>query len=105
VLGVLPIAAANVASHFVVRAKSGRRGVATRAVLGARRSELLLHDLGESVLVAATALAVALVFACGAMQIFVALATTGYPRLGGVALTRGGNLKEEPVTAADREVA
>jgi putative ABC transport system permease protein len=89
---VLLIAAANVANLFMVRIESRRREVALRSALGARRSDVAAHYLGESMLVAAGAAAVALAFAHLAMRAMMALAPPGFPRLGEVSLTAGAVL-------------
>jgi putative ABC transport system permease protein len=86
---VLLIAAANVANLFLVRIESRRREVALRSALGAGRGDLAVHHLGESMLVAAGAAALALLFAHVAMRAMVALAPPGFPRLLEVSLTSG----------------
>lgn len=86
VLIVLLVAAANVATLFLVRAEGRRQEVAVRAALGARRAGLVGHFLAESLLVALAAGAAGLAAAAGAVRLFVALAPPAIPRLDELAL-------------------
>jgi putative ABC transport system permease protein len=84
---VLLIAGANVANLFLVRLETRRREVALRAALGARRVDLAWHHLGESVLIAAGAMFVALLLTLGALHVMMLLAPPHFPRLGEIELT------------------
>jgi putative ABC transport system permease protein len=81
VLIVLLVAAANVATLFLVRAEGRRHEVAVRTALGAGRGGLLAHFLAESLWVAAVAGAAALALAVGAVRVFTSLAPPAVPRL------------------------
>lgn len=81
VLIVLLVAAANVATLFLVRAEGRRREVAIRSALGAGRGKLVGHFLAESVWIAAAAGAAGLALAAGAVALFRSLAPATVPRL------------------------
>ena len=78
---VLLIAAANVASLFLIRIDARRREIALRAALGADRGRLALHFLAESMLLAVGAAVGALVLAFLLLRVTLALAPTNLPRL------------------------
>jgi putative ABC transport system permease protein len=78
---VLLIAAANVASLFLIRIDARRRELALRAALGADRARLALHFLAESMLLAGGAAIGALVLAFLLLRVVLALAPTNLPRL------------------------
>ncbi|MBW3535985.1 MAG: ABC transporter permease, partial [Gemmatimonadetes bacterium] len=86
VLIVLIMAAANVATLFLVRAEGRRQEVAIRAALGARPAGLIGHFLSESLVVAAAAGAAGLLAAAGAVRLFRSLAPPGVPRLDEIAI-------------------
>jgi putative ABC transport system permease protein len=86
---VLLIACANVANLYLVRIETRRREVAVRGALGAGRRDLLVHFLGESLIVAAGAAALGVLLAWAGTRVLVALAPENFPRLGDVALTSG----------------
>jgi putative ABC transport system permease protein len=83
---VLLMAAANVANLFLVRLEAHRREAAVRAALGAGRAHLAVHYLSESLLLALSAGALALLLAWGALHVFIAVAPPSIPRLASVAL-------------------
>ena len=78
---VMLIAAANVASLFLIRIEARRREVAMRAALGADRARLAMHFLCESMLLAAGAAAGAIVLAIVLLRVVLTLAPSNLPRL------------------------
>lgn len=78
---VLLIAAANVASLFLIRIDARRREIALRAALGADRGRLAMHFLSESMLLAIGAAAGAIALAFLLLRVVLALAPTTLPRL------------------------
>jgi putative ABC transport system permease protein len=78
---VMLIAAANVASLFLIRIEARRREVAMRAALGADGRRLALHFLCESMLLAVGAAAGAIALSIALLRIVIALAPTNLPRL------------------------
>jgi predicted permease len=83
---VLIVACANVANLMLVRADSRQVELAVRQALGASRLQILLHFLGESVVLAATSAAAALAMAWGAVRALVAFGPADVPRLGELAI-------------------
>lgn len=83
---VLLIACANVANLFMVRAEARRREQTVRAAMGAERAHFAVHYLTESLLLSLAAGAVGLLLAWAGVQLLVALAPQGLPRLDEVAL-------------------
>jgi predicted permease len=78
---VLLIACANVANLLLVRLETRRRELAIRAAIGARRSDVAREALIESVALAASGLALALVLVFASTRWLVSLAPPGIPRL------------------------
>ncbi|HEV7704418.1 MAG TPA: ABC transporter permease, partial [Gemmatimonadaceae bacterium] len=78
---VLLIAAANVASLFLIRIDARRREIALRSALGADRGRLALHFLAESMLLVSGAAVGALVLSFLLLHVVLALAPTNLPRL------------------------
>jgi putative ABC transport system permease protein len=83
---VLLIAVANVANLFLVRIDARRREVAVRTALGAGRSQLAVHFLAESLLIAVIAAAGAIGLAYALLHLVVATAPQSLPRLSEVTL-------------------
>lgn len=81
VLIVLLVAAANVATLFLVRAEARRQEVAVRAALGAGRAGLVGHFLAESLWVALAGAAAGLGIAWAAVRLFTSVAPPAIPRL------------------------
>jgi predicted permease len=78
---ILLIACANVANLGLVRAEADLREAAIRSALGASRGQLVSAMLTESVVSAAVAGVVGLGLAAGGIQLLLALAPEGIPRL------------------------
>ncbi len=78
---VLVIVYANVANLFLVRAEARRREVAIRAALGAGAGAIARHFLAESLVLASSGGALAMVLALWGMDAFTHLAPDGVPRL------------------------
>jgi predicted permease len=83
---VLLIAAANVANLFLVRIDARQREAAVRMALGANRTQLGLHYLAESGVLALVAGIAAVGIAFGLLHIVLAIAPQSLPRLEEVAL-------------------
>jgi predicted permease len=79
---VLLIACANVANLLIVRAEGRQQELAVRAALGASRGRLAGELLFESLIIGLLGSVVGLAFAYGALEILLAIAPTGLPRLG-----------------------
>jgi predicted permease len=86
---VLLVAWANVANLMLIRADGRQLELAVREALGASRLRIVTHFLGESLVLAASAAALALFAAWGAVRALVAFGPTDVPRLGelGIGLT------------------
>ncbi len=78
---VLLVACANVANLLLVRVESRRQELAIRAALGADRRNMVAGLLLESLVLGCAGSAIGLGFAYGALQLIVAAAPTGLPRL------------------------
>ncbi len=78
---VLLIACANVANLFLVRAEGRQQELAIHAALGASRTRIAWELLSESMALGVAGGAVGLVFARLAIQLLVALAPQGLPRV------------------------
>ena len=78
---VLLVAWANVSNLMLIRADGRQLELAVREALGASRLRILTHFLGESLVLTATAGAVALLAAWGAVHALVAFGPTDVPRL------------------------
>ena len=89
---VLLVAWANVANLMLIRADGRQLELAVREALGASRLRIVTHFLGESIVLAATAAALALLAAWGAVRALVAFGPADVPRLAelGVGLTTVG---------------
>jgi putative ABC transport system permease protein len=83
---VLLIAAANVVNLFLVRIDARGREMAVRRALGADRSHLAAHYLGESLLLAGVSALGAIVLAAGLLRVVLMLAPGDLPRLAEVSL-------------------
>jgi len=78
---VLLVAWANVSNLMLIRADGRQLELAVREALGASRLRILTHFLGESLVLTATAGAIALVAAWGSVRALVAFGPTDVPRL------------------------
>ncbi len=78
---VLLIAAANVASLFLIRIDARRKEIALRTALGAGRRHLMAHFLSESMLLAAGAAAGAVALAFLLLRLILSFAPSNLPRL------------------------
>ena len=78
---VLLIAAANVANLFLVRMEARRREVALRTALGARRADLAIHYLAESLLLSLVAGLAAVALGDGLLHVVLSIAPQSLPRL------------------------
>jgi predicted permease len=78
---VLLVACANVANLLLVRVEGRRQELAIRAALGADRRNMVAGLLLESLVLGCAGSAIGLGFAYGALQLIVAAAPTGLPRL------------------------
>ena len=78
---VLLVACANVANLLLVRVEGRRQELAIRTALGAGRTRITRGLLFESVMLALTGSLLGLALAYGALQVLVAMAPTGLPRL------------------------
>lgn len=78
---VLLVACANVANLLLVRVEGRRQELAIRAALGAGRRNMIAGLLLESLMLGCAGSAIGLGLAYGALQLIVAAAPTGLPRL------------------------
>jgi putative ABC transport system permease protein len=78
---VLLVAWANVSNLMLIRADGRQLELAVREALGASRLRIVTHFLGESLVLAAAAGAVALLAAWGAVRALVAFGPADVPRL------------------------
>lgn len=79
---LLLISCVNVSGLMLARGLDRRREMAIRAVLGARRSQVVRYFLEESLLLSLAGAAIGLLFSVWAVSIFKALSPPGYvPRL------------------------
>jgi len=78
---VLLVAWANVSNLMLIRADGRQLELAVREALGASHLRILTHFLGESLVLTATAGAIALVAAWGSVRALVAFGPTDVPRL------------------------
>ncbi len=78
---VLVVACANVANLFLLRAEHRQREIALRAALGAGRRQIARHFVSESGLIAALGGMLGLVTADAGIQLLIAAAPGGIPRL------------------------
>jgi predicted permease len=78
---VLLVAWANVANLMLIRADGRQLELAVREALGATRLRIVTHFLGESLVLGATAAALALFAAWGAVRALVAFGPAEVPRL------------------------
>jgi predicted permease len=78
---VLLIACANVANLLLVRVDGRRQELAIRAALGAGWRRIATELMFESVILGLLGSLLGLALACGALQLLVALAPTGLPRI------------------------
>ena len=83
---VLLIACANVANLMIVRAEGRQQELAIRAALGASRGRIACELLFESLVIGLLGGALGLALAYGALQLLLAMAPTGLPRLGEIAI-------------------
>lgn len=83
---LLLVVCANVANLLLVRGLRRRRELALRAALGASRGTLVRDMVGESLVLAGVATAVAWFLAAGATRGLLALAPAGIPRVDEVAM-------------------
>jgi len=78
---VLLVACANVANLLLVRVEGRRQELAIRAALGAARKNIIGGLLLESLVLGCVGSVIGLGLACGALNLIVAAAPTGLPRL------------------------
>jgi predicted permease len=78
---VLLVACANVANLLLVRIEGRRQELAIRAALGADRKNMIAGLLLESLVLGCAGSAIGLGLAYGALQMIIAAAPTGLPRL------------------------
>jgi predicted permease len=83
---VFLVAAANVANLFLVRTDARRREMAMRVALGAGRAHLAAHFFAEGLVLSLTAAALGVVLAVVGLNLLLAGAPDGIPRLGEVHL-------------------
>ena len=86
VLLVLLIAAANVASLFIVRMEARRREVAVRTALGADRRHMAVHYLSESLLICLAAAVLGTWLSWAGLRAMIAIAPEDIPRLAGAGM-------------------
>lgn len=89
VLVVLPIACANVANLFSVRAESRGRDLAVRRALGAGRGQLVRSQMAEAIIISGLAGAAALGLAALTLRGFLAAVPGSLPRVAGVGMSGG----------------
>jgi predicted permease len=86
VLLVLLIAAANVASLFVVRFEARRRDAAIRSALGADRRHMAVHYLSESLMLSLAGAVLALWLSQAGLRALLTIAPADIPRLANATL-------------------
>ncbi|NOT09656.1 MAG: FtsX-like permease family protein [Gemmatimonadales bacterium] len=83
---LLLITCINVANLVLVRGLSRGRELTVRAALGAQRSRLVLHLLGENAVLALAGGGLGVLVARGAVEAFGAFAPVGLPRVGPIGI-------------------